>query len=140
CAPETRKEVLAALDKWAQGHGDPVCWLSGPAGAGKSTIVHTVALDCDEKKCLGFSYFFSRRYTTHNDLSAFVPSFVYTLAKSTGLSSIEDGINKAFESNPGLFHQHLESQLMSMAEIITSILSASHPSHPIVIVIDGLDE
>ncbi|KAJ7598276.1 hypothetical protein C8J56DRAFT_163425 [Mycena floridula] len=140
CAPETRKDVLAELDKWAQGHGDPVCWLYGPAGAGKSTIAHTVALDCDKKKCLGFSYFFSRRYTARSNLSAFVPSFVYTLAKSTGLSSIKDSVNKAIESDPGLFHQRLESQLMSMAEIITPILSASHPSHPIVIVIDGLDE
>ncbi|KAJ7589529.1 hypothetical protein C8J56DRAFT_34798 [Mycena floridula] len=140
CAPETRKEVLAELDKWAQGHGDPVCWLYGPAGAGKSTIAHTVALDCDEMKCLGFSYFFSRRYTTRSNLSAFVPSFVYTLAQCTGLSSIEDSVNKAIKSNVGLFHQRLEGQLMSMVNIISPILSATRPSHPIVIVIDGLDE
>ncbi|KAJ7575761.1 hypothetical protein C8J56DRAFT_837880, partial [Mycena floridula] len=140
CAPETRKDVLAELDKWARGNGDPVCWLYGPAGAGKSTIAHSVALDCDKKKCLGFSYFFSRRYTARSNLSAFVPSFVYTLAKSTGLSSIEDSINKAIKSNSGLFHQRLEDQLMSMVNVITPILSASHPSHPIVIVIDGLDE
>ncbi|KAJ7598187.1 hypothetical protein C8J56DRAFT_162430 [Mycena floridula] len=140
CAPNTRRNVLAELDKWAQGDSDPVCWLYGPAGAGKSTIAHSVALDCDKKKCLGFSYFFSRRYTARSNLSAFVPSFVYTLAQCTGLSSIKDSVNKAIESNPGLFHQRLESQLMSMAEIITPILSASHPSYPIVIVIDGLDE
>ncbi|KAJ7572523.1 hypothetical protein C8J56DRAFT_597380 [Mycena floridula] len=140
CAPETRKDVLAELDKWAQGDGDPVCWLYGPAGAGKSTIAHSVALDCDKKKCLGFSYFFSRRYSARSNLSAFVPSFVYTLAKSTGLSSIKDSVNKAIESNPGLFHQRLEDQLMSMVNVITPILSDSHPSHPIVIVIDGLDE
>ncbi|KAJ7598177.1 hypothetical protein C8J56DRAFT_848155 [Mycena floridula] len=140
CAPKTREGVLAELDKWAQGQGDPVCWLYGPAGAGKSTIAHTMAHDCDEMECLGFSYFFSRRYITRSNLSAFVPSFVYTLAQSTGLSSIKDSVNKAIESNPGLFHQRLESQLMSMVEIIAPILSASHPSHPIVIVIDGLDE
>ncbi|KAJ7588435.1 hypothetical protein C8J56DRAFT_68868 [Mycena floridula] len=140
CAPETRKEVLAELDKWAQGHGDPVCWLYAPAGAGKSTIAHTVALDCDKMKCLGFSYFFSRRYTSHSNLSAFVPSLVYTLAQCTGLSSIEESVDKAIKSNAGLFHQCLEGQLMSMAEIITPILSATHPSCPIVIVIDGLDE
>ncbi|KAJ7598216.1 hypothetical protein C8J56DRAFT_1157536 [Mycena floridula] len=140
CAPNTRRNVLAELDRWAQGDSDPVCWLYGPAGAGKSTIAHSVALDCDKKKCLGFSYFFSRRYTARSNLSAFVPSVVYTLAQCTGLSSIKDSVNKAIESNPGLFHQRLESQLMSMAEIITPILSASHPSYPIVIVIDGLDE
>ncbi|KAJ7589520.1 hypothetical protein C8J56DRAFT_1049166 [Mycena floridula] len=141
CALETRKKVLAELDKWAQGHGDPVCWLYGPAGAGKSTIAHTVAHDCDKKKkCLGFSYFFSRRYTTRSNLSAFVPSFVYTLAQCTGFSSIKDSINEAIKSNAGLFQERLEDQLMSMVNIITPILSATRPSHPIVIVIDGLDE
>ncbi|KAJ7598315.1 hypothetical protein C8J56DRAFT_164347, partial [Mycena floridula] len=128
------------LDKWAQGNGDPVCWLYGPAGAGKSTIAHSVALDCDKKKCLGFSYFFSRRYTTRSNLSTFVPSLVYTLAQCTSLSSIEDKVNKAIKRNAGLFHQRLESQLMSMVKVITPILSTSHLSHPIVIVIDGLDE
>ncbi|KAJ7598199.1 hypothetical protein C8J56DRAFT_162541 [Mycena floridula] len=141
CAPKTREGVLAELDKWAQGQGDPVCWLYGPAGAGNSTIAHNMALDCDKKKkCLGFSYFFSRRYTNRSNLSTFVPSLVYTLAQCTGLSSIEDKVNKAIKSNAGIFHQHLEGQLMSMVKVITPILSASHPSHPIVIVIDGLDE
>ncbi|KAJ7599710.1 hypothetical protein C8J56DRAFT_1040 [Mycena floridula] len=162
CAPKTRESVLAELDKWARGQGDPVCWLYGPAGAGKSTIAHSVALDCDKKKCLGFSYFFSRRYTARSNLSAFVPSFVYTLAQCKGLSSIEDSVNKAIKSNAGLFHQRFDGQLMSMVKVITPILSASRPSrpiqlmrmlkviipilsasrpsHPIVIVIDGLDE
>ncbi|KAJ7598245.1 hypothetical protein C8J56DRAFT_163140 [Mycena floridula] len=162
CAPKTREGVLAELDKWAQGQGDPVCWLYGPAGAGKSTIAHTVAHHCDEMECLGFSYFFSRRYITRSNLSAFVPSFVYTLAQCKGLSSIEDSVNKAIKSNAGLFQQRFEGQLMSMVKVITPILSASrpshpiqlmrmlkviipilsasHPSHPIVIVIDGLDE
>ncbi|KAJ7593658.1 hypothetical protein C8J56DRAFT_1160474 [Mycena floridula] len=140
CAPETRKEVLNQLDQWAQGHGEPVCWLSGPAGAGKSTIAHTVAQQCDENYCLAFSYFFSRRYTTRSDLSAFIPTFVYTLAKSTGITSIENKVDEALGTNAGLFHQRLEDQLTSIASIIIPILSARPPAHPIVVVIDGLDE
>ncbi|KAJ7593652.1 hypothetical protein C8J56DRAFT_819808, partial [Mycena floridula] len=140
CAPNTRKDILKQLDQWAQGDGDPVCWLSGPAGAGKSTIAHTVAQQCDENHCLAFSYFFSRRYTTRSDLSAFIPTFVYTLAKSTGITSIEHKVDEALEANAGLFHQHLEGQLTTIAGIIGPILSASHPAHPVIVVIDGLDE
>ncbi|KAJ7593672.1 hypothetical protein C8J56DRAFT_1160481 [Mycena floridula] len=140
CAPETRKEVLKQLDQWAQGDGDPVCWLSGPAGAGKSTIAHTVAQKCDKNHCLAFSYFFSRRYTTRSNLSAFIPTFVYTLAKSTGIAPIEQKVDEALETNTGLFHQRLKDQLTSIAGIIIPILSARPPALPIVVVIDGLDE
>ncbi|KAJ7593643.1 hypothetical protein C8J56DRAFT_1120370 [Mycena floridula] len=156
CAPETRKEVLEQLNQWAQGHGEPVCWLSGPAGAGKSTIAHTIAQQCDKNHCLAFSYFFSRRYTARSDLSAFISTFVYTLAKSTDKStdmdqsidiykssyptSIEYKVDEALETNAGLFHQRLEDQLRAVAGIIIPILSARRPALPIVVVIDGLDE
>ncbi|KAJ7593653.1 hypothetical protein C8J56DRAFT_819810, partial [Mycena floridula] len=152
CAPKTRTQVLKQLDQWARGHGKPVCWLSGPAGAGKSTIAHTVAQQCDENHCLAFSYFFSRRYTSRSDLSVFIPTFVYTLAKSidvdkstdmaksTDIPSIEDKVDEALETNAGLFHQHLQGQLTSIAGIIVPILSARPPALPIVVVIDGLDE
>ncbi|KAJ7583828.1 hypothetical protein C8J56DRAFT_193398 [Mycena floridula] len=140
CAPKTRGEVLKQLNQWARGHGEPVCWLSGPAGAGKSTIAHTVAQRCDKNHCLAFSYFFSRRYTNRSNLSAFIPTFVYTLAKSTGITSIEHKIDEALETNAGLFHQRLEDQLTSIAGIIIPILSARPPALPVVVVIDGLDE
>ncbi|KAJ7593660.1 hypothetical protein C8J56DRAFT_419023 [Mycena floridula] len=140
CAPRTRTKVLKQLNQWAQGHGEPVCWLSGPAGAGKSTIAHTVAQQCDENHCLAFSYFFSRRYTTRSDLSAFIPTFVYTLAKSTGITSIEKKVDKALETNTGIFLQRLEGQLATIADIIIPVLSARPPALPIIVVIDGLDE
>ncbi|KAJ7593671.1 hypothetical protein C8J56DRAFT_419189 [Mycena floridula] len=156
CAPETRTKILKQLDQWAQGHGEPVCWLSGPAGAGKSTIAHTVAQQCDKNHCLAFSYFFSRRYTARSNLSAFIPTFVYTLAKtidkdtdidqstdiykSLDLTSIEYKVDEALQTNTRLFHQRLKDQLTSIAGIIIPILSARPPALPIVVVIDGLDE
>ncbi|KAJ7593674.1 hypothetical protein C8J56DRAFT_1120393 [Mycena floridula] len=156
CAPETRKEVLKQLNQWAQGHGEPVCWLSGPAGAGKSTIAHTIAQQCDKNHCLAFSYFFSRRYTARSNLSAFISTFVYTLAKSTDKSrdmdqstgvykcpdptSIEYKVDEALQTNTGLFHQRLEDQLIAITGIIIPILLARPPTCPIVVVIDGLDE
>ncbi|KAJ7593647.1 hypothetical protein C8J56DRAFT_1120371 [Mycena floridula] len=136
CAPKTRTKVLKQLDRWARGHGAPVCWLSGPAGAGKSTIAHTVAQQCDKNHCLAFSYFFSRRYPARSDLSAFIPTFVYTLAKSTGITSIEHQVDEALEINAGLFRQRLRDQLTTIAGIISPILSARSSACPIIVVID----
>src|SRR4051794_22235276 len=39
CHPETRKDLLRDIKKWAQQHnGKSIYWLSGMAGTGKSTI------------------------------------------------------------------------------------------------------
>ncbi|KAJ7580860.1 hypothetical protein C8J56DRAFT_960990, partial [Mycena floridula] len=140
CAENTRGAVLKKLDEWALGNGDSIALLHGPAGAGKSTIAHTVAQKCDQRGCLAFSYFFSRRYGTRSDLSAFVPSLVYALSRSTGLRSIEDAVNQALQSNSGMFRQNLEGQMTSILDIIIPILSAKRSPRPMVVVIDGLDE
>ncbi|KAJ7598491.1 hypothetical protein C8J56DRAFT_848333 [Mycena floridula] len=138
CAPATREAVLGTLDKWALGGGNPVCWLYGPAGAGKSTIAHTVAERSDMLGSLAVSYFFSRRYADRSNLAKFVPTIAFELSRR--LPSLESAVNKALKKDPRLFQQRLENQLASLVEIINPILSAKAPSHPLVVVIDGLDE
>ncbi|KAJ7598448.1 hypothetical protein C8J56DRAFT_881081 [Mycena floridula] len=138
CAPKTREEVLETLDKWAKGDGHPVCWLYGPAGAGKSTIAQTMAQRSDKHKWLAFSHFFSRRYSDRSNLSQFVPTFTFELIRR--LPSLEAAVNGVLKKDARLFLQRLEDQLSSIATIVIPILSSAPPSHPLVIVIDGLDE
>ncbi|KAH6964931.1 hypothetical protein EDB82DRAFT_560829 [Fusarium venenatum] len=46
CLPGTRQNVLREIYDWTEDSGSPtVCWLSGLAGTGKSTISRTVARD-----------------------------------------------------------------------------------------------
>ncbi|KAJ7590422.1 hypothetical protein C8J56DRAFT_826305 [Mycena floridula] len=128
CASQTLEAVLEKLDRWARGQGNPVCWLYGPAGAGKSTIAHTVAQRYDKKKLLAFSYFFSRRYINHSNLDQFISTFAFELICHRSL--LTRAVNKALKKDPRLFQQRLENQLVSIVDIINPLLSASHfPAH-----------
>ena len=78
CKEGTRKQVMNDVIAWAEKvNGRPVCWLRGPAGAGKSTIAHTIAQRYDERKMLGFSFFFSRRNRDRSDATKFFATFAY---------------------------------------------------------------
>ncbi|KAJ7598427.1 hypothetical protein C8J56DRAFT_1157635 [Mycena floridula] len=138
CAPKTREQVLETLAKWAQGDGDPVCWLYGPAGAGKSTIAQTLAQYSDQQNRLAFSYFFSRRYSDRSDLTHFIPTFTFELTRCLPL--LEGVVNAALKENPRLFQQHLEGQLTTIATIAYPILSTTSSPYPMIVVIDGIDE
>ncbi|KIM73969.1 hypothetical protein PILCRDRAFT_80508 [Piloderma croceum F 1598] len=57
----TRQEVTGKIIEWIDGGSDqPVCWLNGAAGAGKSAISRTVARLCDGSNRLCASFFFFR--------------------------------------------------------------------------------
>ncbi|KAG1902624.1 uncharacterized protein F5891DRAFT_1215023 [Suillus fuscotomentosus] len=61
CLPGTRKEILSQITDWINDSGDAakhVMWLSGPAGKGKSAIVHTIANWFEETGGLGSCYCF----------------------------------------------------------------------------------
>ncbi|KAF5324176.1 hypothetical protein D9619_011163 [Psilocybe cf. subviscida] len=53
CHPGTREEIISRIEKWRDmedGLTAPIFWLGGPAGAGKSAIVQTIAERCDQRK------------------------------------------------------------------------------------------
>ncbi|KAF8986854.1 hypothetical protein BDQ17DRAFT_1548354 [Cyathus striatus] len=62
CHPETRTAVINNIMSWVDSKDlkERILWLHGPAGAGKSTIVQTVAERCDKENKLVSSFFFSR--------------------------------------------------------------------------------
>ena len=50
CQPETRTKVLEDIRSWADSTtATPMCWLSGPAGTGKTTVAHTIAEEYDKR-------------------------------------------------------------------------------------------
>jgi hypothetical protein len=61
CLPDTRRDILVQIRRWADGVGGRrIYWLKGMAGTGKSTIALTIAREYSNKKRLGASFFFSR--------------------------------------------------------------------------------
>ncbi len=61
---------------------EPIYWINGLAGIGKSTIARMVAEDANHRKLLGASFFFSRQETELSDPHVFIPTIAYQLARS----------------------------------------------------------
>ena len=59
CLANTGVVLQRQIKEWAKnGNGEPIFWLNGMAGTGKSTIARTVARSFAEEGQLGASFFF----------------------------------------------------------------------------------
>ncbi|KAF8222852.1 hypothetical protein L208DRAFT_1080814, partial [Tricholoma matsutake] len=49
CESETCTKLLKDIQSWADSTTTtPICWLSGPAGTGKTTVAHTKVEECNK--------------------------------------------------------------------------------------------
>ena len=137
CQEGTRDQVMNDVIAWAEKeNGRPVCWLRGPAGAGKSTIAHTIAQRYDERKMLGFSFFFSRRNRDRSDATKLFATFAYQLAVK--LPQVKNAMEDALAKDPLILQQRSQQQFTKL--IINPVRSITEPVRGLIIVIDGLDE
>ena len=138
CSEDTREKVLADVESWAEDiGGHPVCWLYGPAGAGKSTIAQTIAKKYAEEQKLAFTYFFSRRNRARNDLTKFIPTFAWQLAQT--FPPVQRSMLSAIRNNPSILNQCCDDQFTNL--ILKPVESnLANPPFPMMVVIDGLDE
>jgi hypothetical protein len=80
CRPNTRVDILQNISQWADSDNlQCLFWLSGIAGAGKSTIAHTIARDYFEQGRLAASFFFSRGGGDASNASHFVTTIALQL-------------------------------------------------------------
>ncbi|TDL19230.1 hypothetical protein BD410DRAFT_792476 [Rickenella mellea] len=90
CLEGTRTEVIRNIMQWSEcgrdsandGSDRPICWLSGPAGAGKSAIAQEVATQLHDEKRLLASFFFRRGEGARSNSSRFVVTLAYHLSRS----------------------------------------------------------
>jgi hypothetical protein len=137
CAENTRDTILREIRQWARSNDHyRICWLSGKAGTGKSTIAHTIAKECDQEQRLGFSFFFSRRNKDRSNITRFIPTLAYQL--SAFLPAVQDPIKRAVAKNPAIFHQSPKDQLTQL--IVDPLQSIVDSISMIIIIVDGLDE
>ncbi|KAF9476839.1 hypothetical protein BDN70DRAFT_148225 [Pholiota conissans] len=146
CHPNTRVAILEYLMGWIFGHNDPdalILWLYGPAGAGKSAILQTIAERCFERRILLASFFFGRLDPTRNTVKPFIATLAYQLTIT--LPQIKPLVESAIECDPLIFDKSLATQLQSLIVDPLKDLSASgffkNPETCArLILIDGLDE
>ncbi|KAF9476833.1 hypothetical protein BDN70DRAFT_811586, partial [Pholiota conissans] len=146
CHPNTRIAVLEYIMGWIFGRNDPealILWLYGPAGAGKSAILQTIAERCAMRSSLLASFFFGRSDPTRNVVEPFIPTISCQIAIT--LPEIRPRIESAIERDPFVVDKSIVTQLQSLIiqpleTLIASGFFDDPEAHPRLILIDGLDE
>ncbi|KAF9030628.1 hypothetical protein BJ165DRAFT_1330548, partial [Panaeolus papilionaceus] len=70
CHPETRKALLQMLEDWARAleeDDNPICWLYGPGGIGKTAVAKSLGDLCTKAGTLAASFFFWKTDPGRND-------------------------------------------------------------------------
>ncbi|KAI9375956.1 hypothetical protein BJX61DRAFT_539274 [Aspergillus egyptiacus] len=138
CHPGTRVGILDEINKWAHDpKGKPIFWLSGMAGAGKSTISRTVADSFHQGGQLAASFFFKRGDAFCGNASRFFTTIAAQMALA--IPSLGELIFRAVEENPLIADKGVESQFH---ELILQPIRSLKLTSPVrgLIVVDALDE
>ncbi|KAF9035986.1 hypothetical protein BJ165DRAFT_1395538 [Panaeolus papilionaceus] len=148
CHLNTRTRLLNTTRKWARNGRPRMMWLYGSAGAGKSAVAQTFAMELRAASNLAASFFFSR--TAHlNSHRGHEGRFVTTIAYQ--LTQIVPGlqcfVEQVIATGPSVFDLTLTEQVMALIIDPLKALQLDMASQgsaacvlPRVIVIDGLDE
>ncbi|KAJ8082897.1 hypothetical protein PM082_008754 [Marasmius tenuissimus] len=148
CLEGTRVAIIRAILDWlaSKDWSSPICWLSGAAGVGKSSIAMTVAKS-RERDGLASSFFFFRPDPKRNNPSALVLSIAHDLA--VRMPFAESFINRRISKDPTILEANLEDQFREL--VFKPCVRWRQPRHlvsklplarkePTLVIIDGLDE
>jgi hypothetical protein len=140
CFKGTRTRLLNEIASWIANDDPslaPIYVLDGVAGIGKSTIAKTVAENAAGINTLGASFFFSRNDDKRKTAKTFFPTIAYQLAHYD--KDFADEIHKALLRTPHVVTQMPVKQYSTLImEPLTEAFAVA--GHPILIVIDALDE
>ncbi|KAG8689696.1 hypothetical protein FRC11_001184 [Ceratobasidium sp. 423] len=138
CTPNTRKEVLRDLDAWKNNRdGEKVCWMSGMAGTGKTTISNTLCTSLANHHELGASFFCSRSLPSCRDVRLIFPTIAYQLARFS--APFRNALSQTLERDPDVHTKVIQVQFEHMILEPWQGVIQSLPTN-IVVVIDALDE
>ncbi|KAF6834847.1 vegetative incompatibility protein het-e-1, partial [Colletotrichum plurivorum] len=142
CEKDTRIRIRQRIALWADDDSaEPLFWLVGPAGTGKSTIARTVADTFAREQRLAAGYFFKRGEQGRNDTSRLFPTLAIQMVDTiplfkSCLRKSLDGLDRDAVGKQGLefqFDKLLSRPLGNLPPVDASQLTR-------VIIIDALDE
>ena len=138
CQPETQTKILNDVRSWADSTTNPICWLTGPAGTGKTTIAHTIAEKYDKLERLAATFFFWRKTGDRDDISRLVATLAYQIAQK--IPSTRKRIQEALISNDSQLPSRALRDLSLEDQLSKLLVMNIEPAVPNLIIIDGLDE
>ena len=134
CLRGTRTDILLQLEHWLEDKkSQPIFWLNGLAGTGKSTIAQSFAEIAFAEGILGASFFCSRDSENRSNIQTIFPTLAFQLAYQYPLFRQE--LLKVLGADPNIGHKSLCFQL---EKAIIGPFTATHI--PTLIIIDALDE
>ena len=137
CLQGTRQDVIEWIIEWIDGHNDqPICWLYGAAGFGKSAISRSIAGLCEEAKRLGASFYFWRGAGRRSVTDHFISTLAYNLAFA--VPETRPQIEKVLLTDKHISYWSHKRQFQKL--IVDPIMSVTRSFLPMVIVVDAIDE
>ena len=127
------------VEHWIDRDQTKICWIHGPAGAGKSAIAQTVSETRSAQGQLAASFFFSRSAPSRSHARWFFTTIVLQIAHS--MPQMRQAICKAVEDDLQILHKQHSAQLQQLLILPLSSPSPSSISNsPFLVIVDGLDE
>ncbi|QRV83830.1 hypothetical protein RhiJN_11846 [Ceratobasidium sp. AG-Ba] len=128
-------DAVPGPDQTSQPTGATIMLLTAVAGAGKTTVAHTVARICAERKQLASSFFFDRETEGRNSPKLLFSTIAADLSRMD--RHIADRVTAAIEENGSLPSAPISNQFVKLVLEPSKGVSLARPA---VIVIDALDE
>ncbi|KAK7027545.1 hypothetical protein VNI00_015179 [Paramarasmius palmivorus] len=138
CHEGTRTKVQKSILDWAQSddpNNEPLCWLSGPAGVGKSAIAQTIAETTNEGSLIA-SFFFWRGDPQRNNPSKLFLVIAHGLALR--YPELRHSIGQVIKEKPSILKASIDVQLQKL--IIEPLFQFTTVVLDGLIIIDALDE
>jgi NACHT domain len=138
CLQDTRVELLDGLFSWIKStdvRTAKIFLLTSVAGAGKTTIAHTVAQRCKEEQILSSPFFFDREVSGRNDPRMLFSTIARNLADQD--PKFRQQVADALDREKSLVGA---STSVHFAELILEPSRLLPRDSPVVIIIDALDE
>ncbi|KAF7975488.1 hypothetical protein HWV62_9403 [Athelia sp. TMB] len=140
CFRGTRLPAIKAILRWKDAPGGrPICWMSGPAGFGKSEISQTVAEACARDGTLAASFFFLRGADGRSSINHFVTTLAFQI--TVFIPEVKPFVEMALQRDPTILYQSITHQLQNLIFTPLTILAQTNtPTRTLLIVVDALDE
>jgi hypothetical protein len=137
CLSGTRQDMLDEIYAWSrETDGQSIYWLRAEAGAGKTTISHSIASQAAELGQLGGCFFLHRDYAKRRDPRIIINTLAFRLAHFH--PDIAAGIKAALDKDPDL--GSIDSiQIKFDRLILDPIASVKTLVEPILLIVDDLD-
>ena len=142
CTDGTRVRILDEIAEWANDSSvdsPSVFWLTGQAGAGKTTIAYTIVkrFVTGQATILGASFFCSRQFGETRSLQRVVPTIVYQLAHEC--KTYRAALNEV-ETSDAVHYHGVEEQFVKFLFQPWMKRKHHHVLPTYLVVVDALDE